>query len=95
MALRASSLSTGRSTQASGWVACIFFKMCTSAPTAPSYLSLAHLHTEAAFCQICNVCSSFCSLHVLPAAILQALTRIHHNPLLLKALIGVFHASSS
>ena len=94
MALRASSLSTGRSTHASGWVACIFFKMCTSALTAPSYLSLAHLHTEAVSVKSAMPALLVCYLHVLPAAILQALPRIRHNPLLLKALIGVIHASS-
>ena len=43
MALRASSRSTGRSTQASGRVACIPRRMCTSAATAPSYRSRPHL----------------------------------------------------
>ena len=36
MALRASSRSAGRSTQASGCVACMRRRMYTSAPTAPS-----------------------------------------------------------
>ncbi len=49
IALRASSRSTGRSTQASGRVACILRRMCTSAATAPSYRSLPHLHCRSGF----------------------------------------------
>lgn len=42
--LRASSRSAGLSTQASGEVACITRRLCTRLATAPSYLSLLHLH---------------------------------------------------